>query len=397
MKLKNRKTARVRRVFIPQTPTLRLSALFWGAFRAGPLPAPLAERALLVHYGRNALFYALKTLNVTPDQHVLVPAFCCTAVLEPFKALGLKVRLYPVDQRLAPETSELEALTDENTAAVLLVHYFGFPMGLPQTLEFCRRRRLALIEDCAHALFGETDGQTLGSFGDVATFSMRKTLPIPGGGALVLNNPRYQLPPGAPWARASLGRVANTTLGLTLKDLFLRYGPWAGVLAKQLWRQTVLDGTPLAGNPMVPGRPPQWFHPGISPLAARLLTRSSRERVVQARRRNYQFWIDHVGEVDGVRPLLGALREGICPYSFPVLAQHRDELLARLVGHGVFLEPTFNESPPMDPEVVLNAETDFPWARELARHIVSLPVYQGLETRHLLGVLELLREHAGRG
>jgi hypothetical protein len=50
------------------------------------------------------------------------------------------------------------------------------------------RKKIFLIEDCAHALLSSHKGQSLGSDGDISIFSLLKTLPVPNGGILLLNN-----------------------------------------------------------------------------------------------------------------------------------------------------------------------------------------------------------------
>src|SRR6185295_18524163 len=50
---------------------------------------------------------------------------------------------------------------------------------------FCDGRRIALIEDCAHAFFGASDGRPVGHWGNVAIASLTKFFPVPEGGMLV--------------------------------------------------------------------------------------------------------------------------------------------------------------------------------------------------------------------
>ena len=51
--------------------------------------------------------------------------------------------------------------------------------------QFCDDRGIALIEDCAHAMFGEADGRPIGSHGHYAIASLTKFLPTADGGCLV--------------------------------------------------------------------------------------------------------------------------------------------------------------------------------------------------------------------
>ena len=72
----------------------------------------------------------------------------------------------------------------------MLIHYLGFPGPVQEVRALCQRRGLALIEDCAHALFSRLGDRSLGTFGDLAIFSPWKSLPLPDGGLLRVNDVR---------------------------------------------------------------------------------------------------------------------------------------------------------------------------------------------------------------
>lgn len=63
-----------------------------------------------------------------------------------------------------------------DTAAVVVVHVAGFvPRGMDLLIAECRRRGVALIEDCAHAHGATYFGQHAGALGDVGCFSFYPT------------------------------------------------------------------------------------------------------------------------------------------------------------------------------------------------------------------------------
>ena len=89
----------------------------------------------------------------------------------------------------------LENKITRQTRAVLIIHYFGFPQPIHKIREICNKKDVLLIEDCAHALFSSHGEEAIGSEGDLAIFSLRKTLPLPEGGGLLINNPELEKPP----------------------------------------------------------------------------------------------------------------------------------------------------------------------------------------------------------
>ena len=132
----------------------------------------------LASSGRVAIALALRHLGIRPGEQVLLPAYHCTAMVEPVQWASAA----PVFYRIHPDTSvdleHLQRLLTPLTRAVIVVHYFGFPQQLSSLRAFCDTHRLALIEDCAHAFFGEEAGRPLGSCGDYAIASAMKFFPI---------------------------------------------------------------------------------------------------------------------------------------------------------------------------------------------------------------------------
>ena len=67
---------------------------------------------------------------------------------------------------------------------MLVYHQWGFPQRMEYIMKFAKKRRLFVIEDCAHALESYNDGKRLGTFGDAALFSFAKFFPCVVGGAV---------------------------------------------------------------------------------------------------------------------------------------------------------------------------------------------------------------------
>jgi dTDP-4-amino-4,6-dideoxygalactose transaminase len=120
----------------------------------------------------------------------------CGVEAEAVIAAGFAARLYRVEaETLQASCGAVEAALTPDTAAVLVTHYFGFPQrAILDIRDRCSSFGAFLIEDCAHALGSCLDGQPLGTIGDLSFFSLRKSIPVPHGGALVVNRPELRLP-----------------------------------------------------------------------------------------------------------------------------------------------------------------------------------------------------------
>jgi len=152
-----------------------------GQFILGPevaeLETRIAARLGLRHVvgvasGTDALILALRLAGVGAGCEVLTVSHSFFATATAICLVGATPVLVDVDERtmlLDPEA--LERAWTPRTRAVLPVHLNGFPCEMDRIVDFCSRRSLALIEDCAQAFGARFDGRSVGSFG-IGCFSL---------------------------------------------------------------------------------------------------------------------------------------------------------------------------------------------------------------------------------
>lgn len=169
--------------------------------------------------GREALKMGLKYLEIKKDDSLLVPCYICKELIISLQSAGIKVTYYKVQPNLHPDFDDLELQVDKQTKAVLMVHYFGFPQPVEKFQNFCRENHLKLIEDCAHIFGGKYSNKYLGTFGDIAFFSIRKIFPLPDGGLLV--TPKDTQIPEIPETKTRLRAI-----GSLLLDRMLFFTGW---------------------------------------------------------------------------------------------------------------------------------------------------------------------------
>ena len=142
--------------------------------------------------GLDALMLALKALDITEGDEVIVPSntYIATALAVTF--IGAKpvfvepdIRTFNINPRL------IEAAITEKTKAIMPVHLYGQACDMDPIMEVSHKYRLKVIEDCAQAHGATYKGQKIGSFGNAAGFSFYpgKNLGALGdAGALVTND-----------------------------------------------------------------------------------------------------------------------------------------------------------------------------------------------------------------
>ncbi len=169
----------------------RLPIFGWDVFRGekdSALPCVL-DHANLVYTGsgRAAIALALSTLRIARGDRVLVPSFHCPTMVSPVVAAGAEPMFFPIDSHGAPRLDIVSTLDLGRVRAMLVAHYFGLPQSMASVRQFCDRLGIALIEDCAHAMFGAVDGRPVGAWGDFAIASLTKFFPVTDGGCLIVN------------------------------------------------------------------------------------------------------------------------------------------------------------------------------------------------------------------
>jgi len=151
-------------------------------------PFQSKDSPFLFSHARTALKYGLKAYNIQRGVEILIPEYICDVVLHPLYELGITPIYYCLNDRLEADWNDIKNKFNSNTAAVLVVHYFGFPQNISEYINFTSANDILLIEDNAHGFGAKFKNQLLGTFGDIGIASPRKSFPIFNGAYLYLDN-----------------------------------------------------------------------------------------------------------------------------------------------------------------------------------------------------------------
>ena len=176
-----------------------LESRVWGGYH--PAVAELERRFAELHgatrgiatvNGTVSLEIALAAAGISPGDEVIVPPITFVASATAILRVGAVPVFVDVDRdtlNLSPAAVE-QALTSR-TRAIVAVHFAGHPVDLDALVDLCERRRLILIEDCAHAPGASWRGRPVGSFGAFGSFSFQasKNLTSGEGGMLITRTP----------------------------------------------------------------------------------------------------------------------------------------------------------------------------------------------------------------
>ncbi len=142
--------------------------------------------------GTDAIFIALKTLNIGPGDEVITAANSFIATSEAITMTGARVIFVDINpQTYNIDVNKIEKEITPKTRAIIPVHLFGQPADMDPILELANKYDLKIIEDAAQAHGAVYKGRQIGSIGDVGCFSFYpgKNLGAYGdAGALITNN-----------------------------------------------------------------------------------------------------------------------------------------------------------------------------------------------------------------
>lgn len=147
--------------------------------------------ALLTTSCTHALEMSARLLDLQPGDEVIVPSYTFVSTASAFMWNGARPVFADVDaQTLNINPDSAEALINERTRAICIVHYAGVGAQPERFVEMAAKYGVTLIEDNAHGLGATHNGQTLGTFGSMSTLSFHETKNITcgEGGALIIND-----------------------------------------------------------------------------------------------------------------------------------------------------------------------------------------------------------------
>lgn len=125
-----------------------------------------------VNSGTNAVYVALKSLDLEPFSEVIVGAVTDPGGMMPIPLLGC----IPVVADAEPDSfntsaAQIEPLINERTSAILIAHIAGNPADIEDIVKLAAKHNIPVVEDCAQAHGAKINGKMVGTFGNIGCFS----------------------------------------------------------------------------------------------------------------------------------------------------------------------------------------------------------------------------------
>ena len=305
--------------------------------------------------GTDALLLALLALNVSEGDEVITTPFTFFATAGTIHRVGAT----PVFIDVKPDTfnidpQQIETAITSKTKAIMPVHLFGQPAEMDKIMDIAKKYDLKVIEDNAQGIGAEFDGKTAGTIGDIGTLSF--------------------------FPSKNLGAMGDGGMCLTNDD----------ELADKLFQLRVH------------GENPQYYHKWVGlnsrldtiQAAVLLIKLRSLQSWSENRRQNAEYYYKHLSDIPQIiLPVIH--KKAISIYNqFTLLAEQRDELLKHLrtydIGCAVYYPRVLHLQ---ECFAYLNhKEGDFPISEQLAKKVISIPVFSEITREQQNFVIQTIKE-----
>ena len=379
------------------SPLPRGPLLDWSSFKIVDAPG-LTSVENLVHTrfttsGRAAIYQALLQLQLPPASTVLVPTYHCPTMVAPVILANLNVAYFGLQADGLPNIDTIDAATAGKSKAMLVSHYFGLARSLAKVRQWCDDRGIALIEDCAHCYFGNAGERPVGAWGDYATASLSKFLPVPEGGLLASAHrpiPPLQLTPQS--VKAQLKGWLDVFESATRYKRFRGLTSTLAILFRvKNWRlqsqSNVHDNGKSTAASML--RDCDMSRIAQAPLGTSMILKAilPRGRVILRRQENFNVYAKHLADVAGARLLFPLPPNTAAPYVFPLWVDDADRVYHALRAQAL---PVFRWDRIWPGTPRLDGDVGPLWSQ----HVLQLLCHQDLSVadieRTALAILSLL-------
>jgi dTDP-4-amino-4,6-dideoxygalactose transaminase len=299
------------------------------------------KRCVSCANGTDAIYIALRGLGLKPGDEVITSAHSWISTSETITQAGGRVVFCDTDEEtFTIDPADIERKITPATVGIIPVHLYGQPADMGAIMAIAKKHNLWVIEDCAQAHLAKYNGQVVGTFGNVATFSF-----YPG---------------------KNLGAYGDAGCAVTNDD---RLADWMTTFARHGGKGNhVMEGI----NSRMDGFQGAVLNVKLPHLPA---WTKARQRVAA----KYDELLEEIGDIG--KPEVAAGREHVY-HLYVIRTETRDALRKHLTQAGISTVLNYPKALPFYPAYAYlgHEPADFPVAYANQSRILSLPIYPELET-----------------
>ena len=331
-------------------------------------------------YARGALIGAIKSIvvhfNINKETTVWAPSFISDSVIYLLEAYNIKVSHYPITNSLEPDWDKLSFIQFMEEDIFLLVHYFGFEMATQETIEFCKTKKLHMIEDCAHSIVPKIETGGIGTHGDAIIFGLRKVLPVPHGGFLFMRNIKFSAPNNVSMASGIYRSPLKMIFQWLLCKLKVKY-----VLNLKPIKKFIMTEFPENYSLFN-------FQENMDSISRKITNTVNINEISEKRISNYLYYKNNLSIISKIFiPISFKIKnKQTSPWMFFFFYEQAEELINFLRKNGI----PAADWPTLHPSILGNPDYDF--ENYLYKRSVTLPVHQDVNQKDLDFIINKIKE-----
>jgi len=147
----------------------------WAAYTG----APFVKAHMNGSSALTSMYFAL-SLDVPPGSEVMVPSYTFFSACLALRFSNLVPIFVDIDPKTACfDLEDAKRKLTPRTVAVEVMHSWGLPCEMDAIFGWAKEKGLVTLEDASHAHGASMQGKKIGTWGDMAAFSLQASKPLP--------------------------------------------------------------------------------------------------------------------------------------------------------------------------------------------------------------------------
>ncbi len=148
------------------------------------------KHCISTNTGTDALIIALKSIGIKKNDEIITVCNSFYATAGAICALDAKPIFVDSDKRFQIDESKIENVITKNTKAIIPVHWGGASPNMKNIMNLAKKYNIAVVEDACMGIGASINLKSPGTFGKVNAFSMHplKSLNVMGDGGMITTN-----------------------------------------------------------------------------------------------------------------------------------------------------------------------------------------------------------------
>lgn len=326
----------------------------------------------LLSTGRGAISLILEQeKNRFKNNKVLLPAYICDSVIQPFTDKGFECFFYNVDPQLRPCLDSFEWMARKKPSVILHLGYFGFntSKNLTPFLQESSKNGVFIIEDQTHTMLSsyqkfDSNSRTFGS--------IRKWLGVPCGA--FVNPCKKDI--NIRSERDSRNYVNLRQQAMKMKAEYLTK---PNENLKKEYLRIFAQSQKILNQDTLPYE--------IDLLSKNIVLASDYDVMVTQRRQNYMVLLEELQNVGEIQHPFPTLPDDVTPLFFPIIVKkNRDKLRSHLIQNWIYCPIHWPK-----PNLVKNTEGGV--SDIIYNRILSIPIDQRYQKHHMMFIAKLIKKY----